>query len=544
MILHRYVPTAPLLVLVAGLAACGGSAGSGAFPSRTEIDAIAAAPLPSGGLDDRSVDVASWELRGPAAEAIDEATGNDPSAWGGMLAAATSAGPGLVASQAMGCVAREAAVFVAQKGALPAQTLRRFLAARCGAASTDVSLAYQAGTVPPAMTEADVSVQWGPQVRAMVQSGLRGGNRLAGIGFARANDHAAVLLATAPRRARLERTPIAASGGGVVLRGELLVPAAHIEAMVTSGRFGYAECAVDAAVALPRFSVACPVAAADASAWIEVAAFPAGRVLGDAVIDIQVFPAGAPDHTYAHAPAASRGGPRDPAALAIGVVEHLNAVRRDAGLGAVRLSLGESRKAAALAPHYFAALGGHGDVTVADKIALGLQAGWDVEGVVRDGHFATGRGDAQSPDDLLDQACASPFGRRALLDPEVQSVAVGTVVVGDVLGALIGTYAIVDPRRAPDESSAVLSRLSRLRQTKRLAAPTVVPQLASVLAKASERVLAGQDPADAMHWLLESAAEQARGKRVHVWVSQASTVERLDLPPSCSTNARSPSPSA
>jgi hypothetical protein len=364
----------------------------------------------------------------------------------------------------------------------------------------------------------------------MVQGGLSGGNRFAGLGFARVNDRAAVVLATAPRRAHLESTPLVAAGGTVVLRGELLAPAAHIEALVTHGRFGYTECAVDPSAALPRFSVSCAVAADDPSAWIEMAAFPAGRVLGDSVIEIQVFPSGEPDHAYAHAPAAARGGPRDPASLTGAVVEHLNAVRRDAGLGPVGLSLAETRKAAVLAPHYFAALGGRGDVTVADTIALGLQAGWDVEGVVREGHFATGRSDAQSPDDLLDQACADPFGRRALLDPEIQAVAVGTVVAGDVLGAVISTYALVDPRRAPDESGAVLSRLSRLRQAKRLAAPTAAAQFASILAKASQRVQAGQDPSDAMHWLLENAAEQAQGKRIHVWVAEALTMDRLELP--------------
>jgi hypothetical protein len=253
-------------------------------------------------------------------------------------------------------------------------------------------------------------------------------------------------------------------------------------------------------------------------------------VLGDSVVDVQVLPTGKPDPAYAHAPPAPRGGPRDPAALGSALVERLNEVRRDAGLGPVGLSPSETRKAALLAPHYFAALGGHGDVTVADKIALGLQAGWDVEGLVREGHFTSGRADVNSPEDLLDQACAGPFGRRALLDPAIQSVAVGTVVAGGALGAVISTYTLLDPRRAADESGAVLARLTRVRAAKRLGPPALLPQLGGLLAKASERVRAGQAPNDTMQWLLESTAEQARGRRVRAWVVQADNVSRLDLP--------------
>jgi hypothetical protein len=528
MSLPRHPVTA---LLLAGLASCGG-APTGAFPSRGEIDTIAAAPLPSGGaLDDRSVDVPSWQLHGAPAEAIEVATANDPTPWGAMLASAAGARPGLVvASQAMACVAREAAAFVAERGALPAQPLRRFIAARCGAVSTDVWLTSQSGAVPAAVQEAEIVRKWGPQVQSMVQEGLQGGNRFAGVGYARVNDRTAVVLATSPRRAHVERTSVVAANGMVVLRGELLAPAAHIEALVTRGRFGYAECMLDPNAALPRFGVACPVAADDPSAWIEIAAFPAGRVLGDSVVDVQVFSTGKPDGVYARVVPTVRVDIRDAGALTGALLERLNAVRRDAGLGLVRLSLAETRKAAALAPHYFAALGGHGDVTVADKIALGLQAGWDVEGVVREGHFATGRGELQSPDDLLDEACAGPFGRRALLDPEIQSVAIGTVTGGSAVGAVISTYTLVDPRRAADSSAAVLARLARLRSARRLAAPTAMPQLDGLAAKASERVRAGQDPNEAMRWLLDNAAEQARGRRVHVWVSQASSVDRLDMP--------------
>src|SRR5258708_6557835 len=94
-----------LFVLAGLLPACGGGAATGPSPPRGEIDQIASAPLPTGGLDDRSVDVPSGAMKGAPAEVIEVAPASDPSPWGAMLTAAASARPGLVvASGAMACV--------------------------------------------------------------------------------------------------------------------------------------------------------------------------------------------------------------------------------------------------------------------------------------------------------------------------------------------------------------------------------------------------------------------------------------------------------
>jgi hypothetical protein len=253
-------------------------------------------------------------------------------------------------------------------------------------------------------------------------------------------------------------------------------------------------------------------------------------VLGDTVVEALVFPSGKPDKTYARARRAA-SAPLDRAVMTRALVERLNAVRSEAGLGPVRVSAAESRRAELLAPHYFAAVAGEGDVTVADRIALGLQAGWDVEGVVRHGHFTAGAGEAGNPADLLDLALARPFGRRALLDPDVQAVALGTVVPGGrTLGAVFGTYAILDPAKTPREAAATLGRLVELRRAKRLAAPTAVPELAGVMAKAVDRVEKGQAPADAMQWLLDASAEQLRGRTLHASVLTAPSVDRIQFP--------------
>ena len=53
-------------------------------------------------------------------------------------------------------MAREAAAFVAEKGALPAEPLRRFMAAHCGAVTSQVTVASKSGQVPTATPEAEI----------------------------------------------------------------------------------------------------------------------------------------------------------------------------------------------------------------------------------------------------------------------------------------------------------------------------------------------------------------------------------------------------
>ena len=80
--------------------------------------------------------------------------------------------------------------------------------------------------------------------------------------------------------------------------------------------------------------------------------------------------------------------PDDSALFAQAFVEELNVVRFQAGMQPMTLDPAQSETATRLAPQYFAALMGNQDERVADQVALGLLAGWDVEG-------ATPRGSAR-----------------------------------------------------------------------------------------------------------------------------------------------------
>src|SRR5262249_9711578 len=131
------------------------------------------------------------------------------------------------------------------------------------------------------------------------------------------------------------------------------------------------------------------VDATDSAAWIEVAAFPAGRVLGHVVASVVVFPKGEPVAVYHDAGYVTRSVPAG-ADARDQLLRLVNEVRRGAGLPEVTLAPKQSEVAERVAPHSFAALIGTEPELVADQIVLGLRAGWDVDGEVMNGDFTAG----------------------------------------------------------------------------------------------------------------------------------------------------------
>lgn len=177
-----------------------------------------------------------------------------------------------------------------------------------------------------------------------------------------------------------------------------------------------------------------------------------------------MYPAGKPEQPYAHAPASADGLPSGDAAISVVLLGGINAVRTEAALPGVRSAEAQSRTATQLAPYYFASRYG-GDSAVADKVALGLLAGWDVDGMVREGHFGAQWSYERDVAAFVEAAIASPFGREALLDPQAVQIALGPLVDKDNpgFGAVFGTYAMIDATGRTDNAAAVVARLTKLR---------------------------------------------------------------------------------
>lgn len=528
----RAALAAVLWVGAAGCAAASGRAAApaapaSAFPSREALAAVKAAPPPQLGRAESYVDVTEWTLVGPfPANGRAPAAGAEP--WTAALTQAVASRAGVtLATEGMQCTARELGRFLLDHDKLPSPALREFIAARCGAGVVQLSAQWLTGTASPSMTDAELHQGWSAQL-APLYGELPAGNMDVGVALLRKGDKVVVLRAAGARMALLQGLAAdPASPGTLVLRAELLSEPASVRVMINRGAFGYAECQV--VPALPRLEARCPADLADTHAWISVASFPAGRVLGTRVLDVLAWPQGQPVDHYTRRAVATPSQAGQASELHDGILHGINGVRALAQLEPLTEEVPESSTAREVAPYYFAAQQRLVPETVADIVALGLRAGWQVSGLVAHGNFAApatlGSTDVGQ---LVALALEHPFGRETLLDPRAVRVAIGAVWAPETkfMGAVITTYALLEPPQ-PALTEAVWKRLDEARQgagkpvfarDHRFVART--PELRSAL-------LAGDSDADGvLRELMRAYAQGASG----FWV-EVDDLNTFEVPP-------------
>jgi hypothetical protein len=498
------------------------------FPSREALAKLAAKAAPAKLSDEGAKDVPSWQLTGPLPDAVDRAPMVDDSAWGKLLQEAIAPrGEEIVTTAAMQCVARENAAFYLANDALPAELLARFIAGRCGVASGLAGASVRMVTGDPRIPDSALFTQFRDPTRAMIDATLPKGRVEAGIAYVRKGGRAVIAVAGAPQTVRLDRTPIVPGPDGkVVLQGELFGPALSLRALVNRGRFGYAECAIDASVRLPRFRVTCETSREDEVAWLSIASLPPGRVLGDPLIEMLVWPSGAPGNKYAKL---TQGGNDAKGSSPEALLAEINRVRQEGKLPTLRLADAESRTAAQLAPHYFGA--STAGSPIADQVALGLIAGWEVEGTVRHGHFVSmWLGSAASWSDVVRAAIARPIGRETLLDPAAERVAIGPVSAPGALGAVFSTYALFDGYRHDDDARTVATHIGRLRAGRGLGPPRMVLEMNAEADRAARSVQAGKrTTTEALDDMLQKTVDKI-GRGVRGWAAETTSLDRLPIP--------------
>ena len=531
------------LVALVTWAGCATTAGSGKedaaarafreqFPTREALGRIAAAPPPVKLTRDAGLDVDRWQLTGPLPRAIVAAPHHDESPWQQLLEEQVAQSGGRIAlSESLHCVARETGLFYLAKSAFPTERVSLFIAARCGAVTEEIGMTYFGGGGRAA--EAAMFAQVRPQLTAGLHKQLAGALE-AGIWFGQADGRAIVMVTSATQRAKLEAMPfVTRPDGSVTVQGELVGNAEHIEALVNRGHYGFGRCAVDPTVALPRFAVTCDADSADASAWLEIAAFQAGHVVGNIVTRMIVWPQGLPGNSYDQAGYVNRSLPAGPAPR-VQLLGLINDVRHDAGLAPVALSERQSAVAEAVAPHYFAALAGSEPAAVVDSVVLGLRAGWEVDGDIRSGGFAYGIVEHTTDlGRLVDSMLERPSGREALLDRAARIVALGAVVdaAGPAVGLVASSYQLFDGANHGADAQRVLGRLTHARMTQNLAPLPNAPQLAHETDEAAAAVQRGQrGPRDAMQHMLNRTANQHPGWTFRAWVFEMSSLEAMVFP--------------
>jgi hypothetical protein len=147
---------------------------------------------------------------------------------------------------------------------------------------------------------------------------------------------------------------------------------------------------------------------------------------------------------------------------------------------------------------------------VAELVVVGMVAGWDIEGVVAGGSFTSARApETRDVSRLLSTALQHPSGRMTLLDPTATQLAVGAVAdPGGGLGAVFGSYAVLDEESYHQAAGALLGRLIAERAARGLPAPGELHGVDTLAMQAAERVQAGEDQDDVLNELLAASSQK------------------------------------
>jgi len=520
----------PLLATLT-LIGCGGArAIDRTFPTSAELAKIARQPAPVTPEPVVAPLVDSWTLAGPFPDAP-----SGPAEVAGPGAELVASDARTATTAAMHCAARELARFYAQQGAGAPPALRSFVAARCGATGRGLTVSWLAGEAAADEDPAAVLGRWAPRPAAQVVA-LRGGlgpDAAIGGAFARHEGRAVWMVVGESSDGALDGfSGLPAAGALVYVRGLRDPRHVALEALVTHGRFRFASCEAMPAAA-ERYAFACPVEPYDAAATIEIIGVPEGQVLGDTIATLTAWPGGTPVDTW-HSASDVRPQPvTDAETVPAALLTTVNRLRSEIGAQPLVLDASQSTELAGLAPHYWSAVW-RDDDALADRVALGVMAGWKVGTSVRQGRFAAaGTDDRSDIGVLLRDMLESPFQRRMLFDPATGRLAVGaTLDDSGRLLALVGGYQVVDRQYFDGGRAAVAVRgyLDALRAREQRGRLSRWKTLEGEMALLAARVTAGTLAGDvALDRALNKAARAVRGP-VEGRIVHVNDLEQLTLP--------------
>ena len=523
----------------------GGVIKGGKFPSQQELERIEGTPPPVAIFDQdlRRVDDWSVETEGP--RRIEARSWTQRDAWGELLEAAIrETEGGVTPTRAMHCAASEFARLALEQGGRPDTALHRFLIAACNASVANVSFRSLRGEVPASRTDDEIFEAWRDQAFTMVRDEAAAPlGSVVGIAFVRHEGQAALYVARGRPLAAFEPVETSLSlGEALELRGRILGPADSITAAINRGYYEAALCESIGDVSPPAFHFRCEPDMADESAWVSLSFAPPDRLLGKRALDVLVWTRGHSDRVFRRFDYTEARPLVDPAEFSQTFLETLNEVRKRAGRRAVTLDPTQSETATRVAPHYFAAVLGEGEETVADLAALGLIAGWDVEGDIREGGFSSVA--IPQTDDvaaLVSGMLEAPLTRMTILDPDVERIALGPdqTLAGDipVLATVVATYSLFSEGAKRAEAEALFARLTEERRAHEQQAPERLVRIWSDAMHSADEVRHGKDPNFALEDLMEDSVETL-SLGVSGWYAETSEIEDFEFPEDFLTTPR------
>jgi len=521
----------------------GGSVTSG-FPKSDALDALTKEPLPKAtDLAKGYRDVDRWDLAGPFPDRAGSAPRSGRRAWDGLVDEFVARRAGLVvATDSMDCYAREVGRFLQAEHGVPGVALQRFIAGRCGVATSQPSFATFGWSPTKARDAEEAVAQLGDAIAGRLTERVVGGPLELGVWLAVEDERVDMVVVTGERRARVD--PIATlpgADGGIEIEGELLQPAASLVASVTRGRFEWAECEADAGVALPRFRLRCPVAADDATAWIAVEYQPPERLLGQVALHVLARPQGGEARHFEREHYTETRNLGDPSELPAALLGLVNEVRRDAGLDPLVLDVAQSEVAARVAPYYFSGLFGQAPQSIADLVALGMMAGWHVDGIVQQGTFSWGwLVESRDLSRLLSDTLDDPGARTSLLAHDADRIAIGARFSDeggdgdaakdvDFIAVIASTYSLFSEETHRRDVETVRGVLARARAARSRKPPGSLDAAEPLASRAAARVQGGEDPRDVLEDLISEGAERLH-RSVVGWMAETQDLDTLTFP--------------
>lgn len=504
------------------------------FPNREALAAITAKPVTAARIDEGALPEQGWTVElGEAAWSADTPW-QGRSAWDrAVVQALKTAGRAPRLTEAMSCVAREVGRWALDQPKAPPSGLRRFIIGACGVVAPDVELTNIGGDVPADASEEVIFQHWGNKVRELVAA-LPAAATDAGFAFVHAKGRAFAVLAHAQVLVELDRfSHHPSETGEVSFVGTVREPADFIGGYVNQGRYGVVPCDVDPAVPRPRFRLTCKLHGDDASAWIDLVYSPPRRVLAHTFARVLARRAETRQLRYQPARSAGERAATSADQFSQAAVTALNEVRAQAGLAPVHLNPAQSITATRMAPHYFSATQGQGSDDHQDTIALGLLAGWDVRGMIRDGGFISNMvPQTRDPARWLDETLETPLGRSALLADGIEEVALGPVLqdAPAAVGAIVTSYRFHRSNDHRADIQRLLIRAQRARKQRSLPPLKRLGGLDDVVRAELQKVHLGKaEPIDALQRVLESARDRL-GIATRGYVVETTSLDALQIP--------------
>jgi hypothetical protein len=500
------------------------------FPSRDEIARIPSRVPRAEAFGIEDVVVETWSFESQASS--DAAAYEDASPWGDVARELVKGHPAsLTPSSPLKCAAQELARFHAKNGAMPTESLRRFVAARCGAVTAGITPIFWSVTSPTPHPDAELAPMARDGFAKRLGEKLGAGHHLLGVAAARDGQRTSAVAVLARDEAKLEPGTLAVDASRhVTLRGAARGDFTEIGALINRGEVSTAPCTPDAQVKPPRFALTCELAPGDPFAWVEILGRKQGELLLHELAETVVNEGDRSAIAYT----ARHVGPRAPVAggadFSRALLDGLNRVRTGAHMAPLALAPQQSIENTRLAGTLIESMLSNDDA-VSNRAAIGLMAGWDVQGLIRNGNFflaAVGTSDATA---WLDFALELPIGRSSLLDPAMRQVAIGPAIPpgGGALGAAVTAYALFETDDHAAEATRFFQRIAAARTARGLPAPARVQGLGEMDAELARVARAGAAPMDALQATMQVAVART-GQGVHGYTLETNDLDQVDVP--------------